>query len=122
MRGLASAPVRAALLALFECLALQEQAGALAVPGGGGDEDDDDEDDCGVDYGDGDGGSAGGKKGGEPSAGEPAGELVGRGFGLPSGEGRAEEAAVVRRTVGRPPPCIYLPCPCAPARPPCARA
>jgi hypothetical protein len=59
------------------------------MPGG-----DEDEDDCGVDYRDGQGG--GDEKKGEPAGGET---LVGRGFGLPSGAGRVEEAAVVRRTM-----------------------
>ena len=85
MRGVAAAPVRTALQVIFECLGLEEQAGTLQ-------DKDEDEDDCGVDYGM-DGDAAGGNGGNEE------GEVVGRGFGLPSGEGRAEEAAVVRRTV-----------------------
>jgi len=85
VRGVAAAPVRTALQVIFECLGLEEQAGTLQ-------DKDEDEDDCGVDYGM-DGDATGGNASGE-------GEVVGRGFGLPSGEGRrAEEAAVVRRTV-----------------------
>ena len=78
VRGIAAAPVRTALQVIFECLGLQEQAGTLQ---------DKEDDDCGVDYG-ADGDTGGGE-----------GEIVGRGFGLPSGEGRSEEGAVVRRTV-----------------------
>ena len=80
VRGIAAAPVRTALQVIFECLGLQEQAGTLQ----GKEEDDDD---CGVDYG------------ADNDTGGGEGEIVGRGFGLPSGEGRSEEGPVVRRTV-----------------------
>lgn len=86
LRGIAAAPVRTALQVIFECLGLEEQAGTLQ-------DKKEDEDDCGVDYSmDGDTSGGGNEDNGE-------GEVVGRGFGLPSGDGRAEEAAVVRRTV-----------------------